>query len=418
MDEGGSLIAAVRIIYHHRTRSTDAQRIHIREIVDALVARGHEVEIVSLIAIDAGERDATRDAEEAYWKTYIRKIPFAYELAQLGYNLVGVPLLLWSTLRRRPELIYERYALLNFAGVVVARLLRIPLLLEVNSPFALEQAGDGDIRAVRFARWSERYILSRADRVIAVSTPLARILETAGISVSRIEVMFNGVCLDKFRPRTAAPELLLKFGLTGNLVIGFVGWFRNWHGLDLLLRAFHEGNLAAYQAKLLLIGDGPVMPELQSYVRKHALGDSVIFTGPVPHTEVPKYLDLIDIAVQPSANEYCCPMKILEYMALGKAIVAPRQENIEELLLENGQLFEPGDVEGLSQALLTLLRDPQTTRESGERSRRAVTELQYLWSANARRIEELSTAASNARSLLKQKVAGRCRPNSFPNDGA
>ena len=408
----------MRIIYHHRTRSTDAQRIHIREIVDALAARGHEVAIVSLIPIDAGECDATRDAGEASWKTYIRKIPFAYELAQLGYNLVGVPLLLWSSLRRRTDIIYERYALLNFAGLIVARMRRIPLLLEVNSPFALEQARDGDIRAVRLARWSERYILNRADRVITVSTPLARILERAGVSGSRIEVMFNGVCLDKFRPGAASPKLLSEFGLTGHLVIGFVGWFRNWHGLDLLLRAFHEGNLAACKAKLLLIGDGPVMPELRSYVREHALGDSVIFTGPVPHTEVPQYLDLIDIAVQPSANEYCCPMKILEYMALGKAIVAPRQENIEELLLENGQLFKPGNAEGLSQALLTLLRNPETTRERGLRSRRAVTEHQYLWSTNARRIEELSSAASKMRRLLKREVARAPRSNSLPNGGS
>jgi glycosyltransferase involved in cell wall biosynthesis len=400
----------MRILYHHRTRSTDAQRIHIQEIVHGFEGLGHQVKIVSLVPTDTAEKNAARDAEEAFWKKWVRRIPFSYEFLQLGYNLAGIPMVLAAVFRSRAQFIYERYSLFNFTGVVVAHLCGIPLILEVNSPFALEQARDRDIRAHRLARWSERVICNLATRVIAVSTPLARILETAGVYADRIEVMSNGVSIEKFHPGVASADLARKLGVAGHVVIGFVGWFRNWHGLDLLLRAFHVGNLGAEGAKLLLIGDGPAMPELQAYVREHRLEALILFTGPVPHTDVPGYLDLVDIAVQPSANEYCSPMKILEYMALGKPIVAPRQENIVELLRdgEEAQFFTPGDASSLAEALIELVRDRQKSFGLGRRAKAAIELRGYLWTSNAQRvIAMVSTVAKSGRRGWLRKSASR-----------
>src|SRR5579883_2839492 len=160
----------MKILYHHRTRSTDAQRIHIQEIVRAFEQLGHEVDLVSLVPIDTAQSDAKRDAGEAGWKTLVRRIPGAYDLVQLGYNLVGVPMLVRRLLGYRADFIYERYSLFNFTGAVAARLFDIPLILEVNSPFALEQERDRDIRFTGFARWSERVVANLASHVIVVST--------------------------------------------------------------------------------------------------------------------------------------------------------------------------------------------------------------------------------------------------------
>ena len=378
----------MRIIYHHRTRSTDAQRIHIQEIVKAFEALGHEVEMVSLVPIDAGQDNAQRDAGDAWWKKMVRRIPFSYDLVQLGYNVVGLPMILAACFRRRAEFIYERYSLLNFAGVLAACICRIPLVLEVNSPFALEQTRDGEIRLRRFANWSERAICNLASRVIVVSTPLRRILEQSGVEPDKIEVMTNGVRLDHFQPQAASQELRRKLGFSGQTVIGFVGWFRKWHGLELLIEAFQRARLNDENVKVLMIGDGPAMAGLQELVRANKLSDAVIFTGPLPHAEVPAYLDLIDIAVQPAANEYCCPMKLLEYMALGKAIVAPRQENIQEVLREGEEavFFTPGDAESLGGALRALVENRSRMEELGRKARAAVIERRFLWVENARRV--------------------------------
>jgi glycosyltransferase involved in cell wall biosynthesis len=121
----------------------------------------------------------------------------------------------------------------------------------------------------------------------------------------------------------------------------------------------------------------------------------VVFTGAVPHAEIPPYLALIDIAVQPAANEYCCPMKILEYMGLSKAIVAPRQENIEELLEDGRQalLFNPGDRDSLGQALTALARNPGQRRSLGSLGREAIDQRGLLWTANAEAVVRLASGA-------------------------
>jgi glycosyltransferase involved in cell wall biosynthesis len=389
----------MRIVYHHRTRSTDAQRIHILEIIRAFEELGHEVEVVSLIHPETAREDAARDAGEAGWKRLIRRIPWGYEAVQIGYNLVGIPMLIAKLLSRRTDVIYERYSLFNCTGVVAARLFRVPIVLEVNSPFALEQARDGDIRSGRFATWTERVICNAATAVVVVSTPLKRILEGEGIRSGKIVVMTNGVNRERFQGNGSSAELRSRLRLDGKTVIGFVGWFRKWHGLDLLLEAFRRADLGRQGGRLLLIGDGPFMPVLREYVQTHQMQDAVIFTGPLPHEQVPDYLGLVDIAVQPAANEYCCPMKVLEYMGMAKAIVAPRQENIEEIVQDGDQavLFDRGDVQSMASALSRMLADPKATHAMGQRALATIGEKGYLWTANAAKVIEIVSKKKDAR---------------------
>jgi glycosyltransferase involved in cell wall biosynthesis len=399
----------MNIIYHHRTRSTDAQRIHILELVQAFEQLGHSVRVVGLIPPETGQRDGSRDAREAVWKRLIRRIPFGYEFAQLAYNLVGLPLLLIPLLtKRNVDFIYERYALFNFSGVIAARLLRIPVVLEVNSPFALEQIRDKDIRSVRLAQWAEAKVCNMASRVIVVSSPLRRLLENAGVKSDKLTVMANGVDLERFREGTATAELRERLQLSGFRVIGFVGWFRSWHGLELLLEAFRSSNLRALKTKLLLIGDGPAMRDLKQFTEAHGLTDSVLFTGPLPHDQVPPFLDLIDIAVQPAANEYCCPMKIIEYLALGKPIVAPAQENIEEILGDHETaFFSPGDAASLARVLEGLISNPDRLQEMSYGAKMAIHKRGLLWQSNAQRVIELldaSTKRDTAQSKQKESA--------------
>lgn len=382
----------MRIAYHHRTRSTDAQRIHIIEIVDAFRQLGHEVEIISLVHPDTAKDDAERDAADPWWKPLVRKIPYAYESVQLAYNLLGIPLLVIKVLARRPNFIYERYSLFNFSGAVTAYLFRIPLILEVNSPFALEQQRDGEIRNVTLAYWSERWICNRAHSIIVVSTPLSRIMERQGIDPRKLCVMPNGVNLRRFHSRTGRVVRRRELRLNGAILIGFVGWFRQWHGLEMLVEAYLESGLRKQQVRLLLVGGGPAMQGLRDLVAKHRLQQEVVFTGPVPHEQVAEFMDLFDIAVQPAANEYCCPMKIIEYMAMGKPIVGPRQENIEELIREGveGLLFQPNSVSSLAEALRRAVENMDATREMGRRAKLALEERGLFWTTNAARVVELA----------------------------
>jgi glycosyltransferase involved in cell wall biosynthesis len=384
----------MKILYHHRTRATDAQKVHILEMVAAFREIGHEVTIASLVETENRAPEPEREAKDSPLKKLFQRIPFSSELIQLGYNLFAIPWLCSKIRRSGADFIYERYSLLNFSGVAAAAIMRKPLVLEVNSPLALEMSREKEIRAAKFAAWMERVICNSATRVVVVSGPLRRIMLQNGVHDSKLFLMPNGVNLHRFTPDVDG-VLAESLGIRHRVVIGFVGWFRRWHGLELLLEAFHNSGLAnggsTSKAVLMLVGDGPATGELKDYVAKAGLQDSVIFTGPVSHEKIPEYLGLVDIAVQPAANEYCCPMKILEYMGLGKAIIAPKQENIEELL-DNGRnaiLFEPGDVKGFSRALAALAKDADLRSKMGQNALRAIHERGRLWEANAQRIVDM-----------------------------
>ena len=395
----------MKILYHHRTRGTDAQLVHIREIVKAFREIGHQVDLAALVDIEDTSSDPKREADEAWWKKVARRIPLAYEAIQLAYNAAGIVILWRHTRRMKPDFIYERYAMFNFAGVAVAYLMGIPIVMEVNSPFAIEQQRDGEIRAVKLALWMERVICNAATKVIVVSTPLKRIMTGLGVKEERLALVPNGVNLGQFGAAEAEEDedLGTPLGLEESVVIGFIGWFRNWHGLTTLLEAYDREHLSDLGAKVLLIGDGPMMPQLRRYVTTHNLERDVIFTGPLPHEEMHRYARLMDVAVQPAANEYCCPMKILEYMAMAKPIVAPRQENICELL-EDGKdalLFEPGDPKSLGTALRKITGDRQLRKEMGKNAARAILEREYLWTRNAEMVVEMMRLSQVERGELK-----------------
>ena len=376
------------IIYHHRTRSTDAQRIHILAIIEAFRKLGHRVDEVSLIPAETEVNNPERDAGEAGWKRVARRIPFTYELVQCTYNLIGL-LLMFRRLRSSSvDLIYERYSAFNFTGVLSARWFRIPIVIEVNSPFALEQSRDGDIRLRRLAVWSERRICNAADVVVVVSTPLRDILTKLGVAPRKIVVIPNGVDLECFQRRQAGDDFAGRYGIAGKVVIGFVGWFRNWHKLDMLLESYSRSDLLRRSAKIMLVGDGPETSSLQEFVSTHGLGDGVVFTGPLPHNQVPAHVELFDVAVQPAANEYCCPMKIIEYLAMGKPIVAPRQANIRDLVRDGVEaaLFEPEDAASLTNALEQLVANPERRVAMAASAQRLVEERGFLWTHNAQQV--------------------------------
>jgi glycosyltransferase involved in cell wall biosynthesis len=306
---------------------------------------------------------------------------------QLGYNIVGIPMLLRKVVQSKASFIYERYSLFNFTGVIVGALTGRPVMLEVNSPFALEQSRDKQIRAVGFARWTESLICNWASKVIVVSTPLREIMMQAGVEAHKLVVMPNGVRKELTGDRGPSQPIREQLGLTGKVVIGFVGWLRPWHGVEFLIESFAAAGLAHRNSAILIIGDGPAMPELRAMVTRLGLEESVVFSGPLPHESVPEYLNAVDVAVQPAANEYCCPMKILEYMALRKAVVAPRQANIADLLREEeAALFDPGNKTQLGAMLQKLTTDDHLRRALGTAAAQAVETRGYYWTANAARV--------------------------------
>jgi glycosyltransferase involved in cell wall biosynthesis len=375
----------MKIIYHHRTQAEDAQGVHIRELVKAFRDLGHKVDILSLVD---KKSNTEKRKEKKVWR-FLREMAPAwfYEIMSVAYNAYGFVYLRRMVKANCPDLIYERYSLNTFCGILVSKLCGVPLVLEVNAPLYQEMKKLQGLRFAAIARYLERWICSNSTMTIVVTKALKNILLEEGVPEERMVVMHNGIDPERFNPSIKGERVVQQYQLQGKTVIGFVGWFRKWHGVEMLLKVIHDLKDSMDNVRLLLVGTGPAHAELHEFAEKRGLLDRVFFTGPVQQDEVVQYIAAMDIAVQISATEYACPMKLIEYMGMAKCIVAPDQPNIREVLEDgvDAKLFKPHDHNGLKMALVDVIHDKEMRKVLGEKAHAKVCVQGYLWHRNAQR---------------------------------
>ena len=379
----------MRILYHHRTQAEDGQAVHIRAMIEAFRGLGHEVREVGLVK----RSENGKNAERFGW---IARLPrFAHELAEYGYSGVARAALLRAAAQAHPDFVYERYAFGNAAGMLAARKLAIPLVLEVNSPMVLELGRTRGLSFPGLAQRIEDRVFRSATLVCAVTGVLRDMLLERGVAPERVLVTPNGVvlerfeCADRARAASAARQALgLGERQGGELVLGFVGYYRPWHRLDVVLDALRSSALA--RARLVLIGEGPARAELEARARQNGVLERVHFSGARPHAEIPSLLCAFDVALVPAINPYASPLKLFEYMAASLAIVAPDQPNLREVLEPGADalLVPAGDAAAMESALVRLAGDPDLRATLGANARAKLERLDLSWSANARRVIE------------------------------
>ncbi|HEY1414085.1 MAG TPA: glycosyltransferase family 4 protein [Rhodopila sp.] len=381
----------MRILFHHRIASRDGQAVHIEELITALQAQGHETILVGppgFAATGFGGSSALVDRIK-------RVIPGSlYELLEVTYNAKAFLRLRSAVRRHRPDIIYERFSLFLFAGIWMRRLSGIPMVLEVNSPLFEERAKNDGLRLHRLGRWAQRLLWNQADHVLPVTGVLARTVSEYGVPPSRITVIPNGINPARFgaAPDTGAAKVAL--GLPPRLVLGFTGFIRGWNAVHRLIDfvALHQARLDLH---VLVVGDGPARDSLQDHARARGVADRLTIAGIVERDDVARYVAAFDIAVLPGLTPYSSPLKLFEYLQLGRAIVAPDAENIREILT-NGQdalLFDPARDGALEEALLQLCLDATLRARLGESARQTIAAKSLTWSSNARRVVAIAEAA-------------------------
>jgi glycosyltransferase involved in cell wall biosynthesis len=384
----------MRILYHHRTASKDGQAVHIEEMITALREQGHEVRVV---APGGHDEPSGQMGAEVGWVARLRaRLPKAvYELLELAYTLVAYRRLAAAAREFRPDVIYERYNLFLLAGLMLKRKTGLPLLLEVNAPLAEERGKFGGLGLPRLARWAEAKAWRGADFVLPVTDVLADHVRAVGVPESRIVVIPNGINESHFAAAPSPDAAKALLGWPDALVLGFTGFVRDWHGMDRVIR-WMAGEGAPANARLLIVGDGPARPDLERLAAELKLGDRVRFTGVIHRDQVPALVAAFDIALQPAVVAYASPLKLIEYLALGKAIVAPNQPNIAEVLAhdQNALLFEPGDVSGLERSLARLAHDHELRGRLGQGAYDTISRLQLTWAGNARKAVQLGARAA------------------------
>jgi glycosyltransferase involved in cell wall biosynthesis len=374
------------ILYHFRTRGTGAEAVHISGIVRAFEKMGCRVVLSSPTGIDPRQTAGSSpfaeppSASGSRLTRLTRLLPRGlFELLELLYNVPAF----WRNLRlvRRNDcrLIYERHAFFLFSTALVAALRHCPLVVEVN-----ELVGDPRIRAQplfsRLARWTDGFLFRRARLIVTVSPHLKRRVEQYGIPPNRILVLPNAVSEEELALPAQPPPFSLQ---PSAFNLCFSGWLVDWHRLDFLIQALALPEFASIV--LVLIGEGPFRSSLEAQAR--ALGVRVQFTGPIPHSAMPAALRAMDACVVPHSNEYRSPIKLFEFMAQERAILAPRTEPIESVLTDGKEalLFTPLDIESFRISLRKLLVSKEL-RQSLGRAARLLVEERHTWEQNARKI--------------------------------
>jgi glycosyltransferase involved in cell wall biosynthesis len=375
----------MKILYHHRIASKDGQYVHIEEIIKSLKSLGHEI---ILVAPRMGE-DQDFGGDGGLVSKLKERLPKAvYEIIEFCYSFWAFLKLSVAIIKHKPAFIYERYNLLNPSGVWAKKLFKLPLLLEINSPLLEERSKYEGLSLTRLARWSQDYTWKNADIVLPVTDVLADFPRAVGVAESKIKVIPNGInTADFIDTEHTSP---LKVDTRDKTVIGFVGFCREWHGLDKIIDLLAlDGNEDLF---FLLVGDGPIVSSLKVQAEKLGVADRMYSTGLVARVDMPYWLVPIDIALQPAVVDYASPLKMLEYMATGKAIVAPRQPNIEELLTdeEDALLFDPDDKTAFVRACSRLIQNKPLREKLSIGAKQTIFRRKLNWDNNAKIIVSLA----------------------------
>ncbi|MDE2453471.1 MAG: glycosyltransferase [Burkholderiales bacterium] len=373
--------------------------VHVREFVSAASGLGHELVVVcarlgsgnaappaALIELAApgaaGSTAASAAALAAELGLELQgaaAAPAALELAKLAYDRAVVQRVLDALAARafRPDFVYERHALFSSAGARIAARCDCPRILEVNAPLAEEQKRFRGLQLEAVARRLEAESFASAAAVVAVSDAV-RDYVLARAPLQQVAVEANGVDLERFADGAAGREAWrARIGVAAQTgVIGFVGSFKSWHGTELLFEVFSD-IAARRDVHLLAVGDGPLWAEFQDRVARSPWRSRVTLPGRAPHADIPGWTAACDIIVAPyraAEDFYFSPLKVIEALACGRPVVAPRIGQLPELIAHGrtGLLYRPDDAHDCRDALLALLDEPERRAALGQQALQSV----------------------------------------------
>jgi glycosyltransferase involved in cell wall biosynthesis len=361
---------------------------HIKGMVNAFLAAGFDIIYVADAPLAALPPQVTQLQIEP-----LAVLDFFDELQLIQYNLRAINRLGAIVRRFRPSLIYQRHAIFSFAGGVIAGRYDIPLVLEANDSEVWVKKHWSRLFFEDLGTRCEALALQLADRVTVISRGVEEQLRHYGIETSRYLLNPNGVDPDEFRPDIDGAPIRERYGLSGHIVVGFIGSFTRWHGVETLFDAAVSVLQRESTLCFLMIGEGDLRSALQKKTADFGLERAIVFTGLVPHTDAPRYLAACDILVSPhlgfedGTKFFGSPTKLFEYMAMGKPIIASRLEQIGEVIRdgENGLQMTPGDASQLAGQILNLAHNEELRARLGGAARQEVVQ-RYTWKANVDRI--------------------------------
>ncbi len=281
---------------------------------------------------------------------------------------------LYATLKQaiaieKPDILHVHSPALNvLPSLRLGRKFGIPVVYEIRAFWEDAAVDQGKYAESSWKYWLvhrlESWVCGKVNHLAVLCEGIKKDLRNRGIEESQISIVSNGIHVAEFLPRPGNKDFRNTWGLDGKIVIGFIGSFYRYEGLDVLVEAFDKLLKKNPHLMLLLVGGGEVENELKEQVHRLSLDAHVIFPGRIPHSQIPGVYGLFNFLVYPRNSvrltELVTPLKPLEAMAMEKPLVASNIGGHRELIRdgETGVLFQAGNVESLVQAIEGLLCNP------------------------------------------------------------
>jgi glycosyltransferase involved in cell wall biosynthesis len=362
--------------------------VHVRAVIQHLQKRGHQVRMIvrdgrmilwtdDLIHYQEIRCNITHSSAFKFIESGLRHVQAALELPFLG---------LFDSLRfaeaccrslRDFDILYERHEFMAFGGVVAARCLRIPLVLEVNG----EHFHEMKMLGIQLSRLQSSIsqmiaggVLRSAALIVATGFGWKRRIEECwGINGNRVRVILNGTNVDLYAAHYDEQQVRQRFRIRPGKIIIYVGGFQIWQGVDVLIRALCQVLPVCPDARLVLVGDGPEKESVMALADRLSVTHAINALGWLVPSDVAAVMSIADVAAAPYKGwSEMVGMKTADYMASGRAIVTSAQDK-KHSLIEHGRtgvLVEPGQVEPLAQAIIQLLQDDALRLRLGQAAQR------------------------------------------------
>jgi glycosyltransferase involved in cell wall biosynthesis len=368
--------------------------VHVKEVVNGLRKLGHRVGLIAC-SLNKSEK-----AEHFYNLNIIPSFMLRLLMLKRQPHIASLLFLLIYLMRILPQydVIYAR----EFHAVIIALLPRFifgkKLVFEINGIANEERRLKRDSFLshilVSFIKGAEKMATRYSEKVISVAPKIKLYLtQNFNCPSRKIKVIANGVNTKQFCPihdSRLLVEWKKRLGIKSNdTVITYVGNLAPWQGIDDLIEISFRLLSKNKNLKFLIVGEGVLKPHLLKKVLNSGYDGNIVFTGMLNHDDIPFLINLADICVAPLRVGTGSPIKVFEYMACGKPVVASRIEGLEFIEAEGaGRLTAPEDIMGLEGALNELIEEPQKRADMGQKGMQIARE-RFSWESRVAEIEEL-----------------------------
>ena len=369
----------LRISYFNYHYDIDGAAIgaatQVRDLAAALTRLGHQVDLQFRTARPAGE--PSREYLGLKQIRWLRRFGHIPRLIHRNLPLLREERRLIDNFK--PDVVLAVSSYCNVSALAAARSRGVPFVLFAEAPLEYEYSlfYPHYHRYPLVGRWLEGINVRRAQQVICISEVLKGYLMRYGVPALKLQVIPNGVDHHAFAPGDPDKSLQERLALQHRVVIGYIGSFEFFAGVPGFMTMAKAICEADRRVVFFFVGEGTARLEIQYRANALGLQEHFRFIGRVPHDQVPAYLRVMDIVVSPYRHEYLfynSPMKLLEYMAMGKATVSTALGQIKEVVDDgvNGMLYEPGNYDSMRAKLLELVRTPKLRQQLGINARKTM----------------------------------------------